>query len=103
MTGAAKATGTEFESLPAGEGSVLAPSEVDSWNALREIPVRLAVDIPLPSMSMRALGALAPGQVLVSPVPTSEDLPIAVGGALVSWARFECVDGRMAMRITRLA
>lgn len=81
----------------------LEPAAADPWEGFREIPMRLAVDIPLPPMSMRALGILAPGQVLVSSVPTSEDLPIAIGGALVSWARFECVDGRMAMRVTRLA
>lgn len=78
-------------------------AEADPWNAFRDIPMRVVVDIPLPPMSIRALGVLAPGQVLVSSVPTSDDLPIEIGGALVSWARFECVDGRMAMRITRLA
>lgn len=72
------------------------------WNALAAVPVRLSVDIPLPSMSLRALAALRPGQVLASAVPTSDDLLVTVGGAPVCQARFEFMDGVMALRMTRL-
>ncbi len=72
------------------------------WNALAAVPVRLSVDIPLPAMSLRALAALRPGQTLASSVPTSDDLLVTVGGAPVCQARFEFMDGIMALRMTRL-
>ncbi len=80
-----------------------APPTADPWTALREVPVRLSVDVELPPLSIRTLNELKAGTVLCSTVPIADDLPITIGGALVSWARFECTDGRMAMRITRLA
>ncbi len=72
------------------------------WNAFAAVPVRLSVDIPLPSMSLRALAALRPGHILASAVPTSDDLLVTVGGAPVCQARFEFMDGVMALRMTRL-
>ncbi len=86
--------------------SVSAPAAtaapVSPWTALRAVPIRLSVDIPLPPMSLRALAALAPGQVLCSSVPTGDDLVVTVAGAPVCQARFEFMDGRMGMRMTRL-
>ncbi len=76
---------------------------VDAWAPLRQLPLRLTVDIPLPAMSLRALRALAPGRLLQSTLPASDDLPVVAGGALLGWARFECVDDRMLMRVTRLS
>ena len=72
------------------------------WNALAAVPVRLSVDIPLPPMSLRTLAALRPGHILKSSVPTSDDLLVTVGGAPVCQARFEFMDGMMALRMTRL-
>ncbi len=74
-----------------------------AWAPLRQLPVRLTIDIPLPAMSLRALRSLAHGQLLQSTLPASDDLPVVVGGAFLGWARFECVDDRMLMRVTRLA
>ena len=72
------------------------------WHILRNVPLRLSVDIALPAMSLRSLGALEPGQVLPSAVSTDEDLTIAIGGAPVCLARFEYMDGHMSIRTTRL-
>lgn len=72
------------------------------WHALREVPLRLSVDIALPAMSLRSLGALQPGQVLPSLIATAEDLTIIIGGSPVCHARFEYMEGRMSIRITRL-
>ena len=82
--------------------AVAAPPPVSPWVALRNVPMRLSVDIPLPPMSLRALGAMQPGQVLCSAVPTADDLIVTIGGTPVCQARFEFMDGRMAMRMTRL-
>lgn len=77
-------------------------SAASPWNAFAAVPVRLSVDIPLPSMSLRALAALRPGHILASTVPTSEDLVVTIGGTPVCQARFEFMDGSMALRMTRL-
>lgn len=72
------------------------------WYVLRGVPLRLSVDIALPPMSLRALRALAPGQVLSSVIATADDLTVTIGGAPVCQARFEYLDGRMSIRVTRL-
>ena len=77
-------------------------SEAAHWNMLRDVPLRLSVDIALPPMSLRALGALEPGQVLPSSIATADDLLIVIGGSPVCLCRFEYMDGRMAVRGTRL-
>ena len=73
-----------------------------AWHLLLDVPMRLSVDIPLPPMSLRALGALEPGQVLPSAIATADDLTVTIGGAPVCQARFEYMDGLMSIRITRL-
>ena len=88
--------------LPAAPAQPVAQATPSPWTALRGVPVRLSVDIPLPPMSLRMLGAMQPGQVLCSTVPTADDLIVTVGGTPICQARFEFMDGRMAMRMTRL-
>ena len=84
--------------LPSAE----AMASTARWHALRDVPLRLSVDIPLPPMSLRSLGALEPGQVLPSAIATADDLTVYIGGSPVCLARFEYMDGRMAIRMTRL-
>lgn len=91
---------------PAPSLATVPPAEAQGstarWSALRDVPLRLSIDIPLPAMSLRALGALHPGQVLASVIATADDLTVVIGGAPVGLARFEYMDGRMSIRITRL-
>ncbi len=90
------------EQLLATVRSVPSLTSASPWNALASVPVRLSVDIPLPPMSLRALTALRPGHILASVVPTSDDLLVTVGGTPVCQARFEFMEGIMALRMTRL-
>lgn len=93
---------TEQAHLPLPAASAADASQALRWHVLRNIPLRLSVDIPLPAMSLRALRALQPGQVLSSAISTDEDLTIVIGGAPVCLARFEYMDGQMSIRTTRL-
>ncbi len=87
---------------PATSGLLQPENRTSPWNGLRHVPLRLSVDIALPPMSLRSLGALTPGQVLSSSVSTADDLIVTIGGSPIGQARFEFMDGSMAMRITRL-
>ena len=70
---------------------------------LGHVPLRLSADLPLPSMSMRGLSALEPGAVLLSQWSVADDLLLTLGSAPVCWGRFAAVDGRMVLRVVRLA
>lgn len=73
-----------------------------AWPVLRGMPVRIAVYIALPSFSMGQLHALRPGQLLLSASSAAGDVAVRAGGAMVGWAEFDSIDGRMAVRLTRL-
>ena len=70
---------------------------------LGHVPLRLSADLPLPSLTMRELSALGPGQVLASACSVADDLLLTLGGAPLCWGRFAAVDGRMVLRVVRLA
>ena len=65
--------------------------------------MRIAIHIPLLRLTLRELVRLRPGDVLRSEWPVADDLPVRAGDALLSWAEFENVDGRMAVRLTQLS
>lgn len=67
------------------------------------VPLRLSADVPLPPMTLRALQSLAPGMVLTSSNSVADDLQLTLGGAPLCWGRFAAVDGRMVLRVVRLA
>ena len=62
----------------------------------------LTVKIPLPGISLRQLGALAVGEVIVSDWPASEEVPLYASNVALSWGEFEVVEGSIAVRLTRL-
>ena len=90
------------EQTPLSVGTAADAANAARWHTLRNVPLRLSVDIPLPAMSLRSLGALEPGQVLPSSISTDDDLTVVIGGAPVCLARFEYMEGRMSIRMTRL-
>ena len=70
---------------------------------LAHVPLRLSADLPLPALTMRQLRDLEPGQVLSSAWSVADDLLLTLGGAPLCWGRFAAVDGRMVLRVVRLA
>lgn len=73
------------------------------WNTLSRLPMRVAVGVPLPRFKVRDLLALSRGQLVLSAWASTTDVPLTVGCAQLSWAEFEVVEQRMAVRMTRLA
>jgi len=70
---------------------------------VRNIPFRLSVTIPLIGWKLRGLRELRQGQLLLTGISATEDVPITVGDALLGHAELDNVDGQMAVRLTSLA
>ncbi len=87
---------------------VLAHPETDvaEPNAIRHlhsVSFRLAGTIPIQGLKLRDLQILGKGRILKTVISAVEDVPVNVGGALLGWAELDNVDGRMAVRLTRLS
>jgi flagellar motor switch/type III secretory pathway protein FliN len=70
---------------------------------VRNILLRLSVTIPLIGWKLRDLRQLRQGQLLLTDISATEDVPITVGDALLGHAELDSADGQMAVRLTRLA
>jgi flagellar motor switch/type III secretory pathway protein FliN len=66
------------------------------------LPVQLDVRIPLPDFRVSDLVGLAPGRVVASEWPSSNDVPLICGDVQLVWTEFEVVDQTLAVRVTRL-
>jgi flagellar motor switch/type III secretory pathway protein FliN len=102
MSGAATATAPAKPVVlagPAGETALQAAA----WKAAARLPCVLAVSLPLASVRLVEVLALAPGTVLETPWLVTADVPLRVNGELVAWCEFEVVHGRIAVRLTELA
>jgi len=72
------------------------------WQTLAKLPMRCGVSAIVSHFRVRDLLALEPGDTIESVWPTTEDVPLMVGGVLVFWSEFEVVGERLAVRLTRL-
>ena len=73
------------------------------WPLLARLPMRLRASVPVMKFRVRDLLALEAGVVVQTAWPSAEDVPLWMGRVQLSWTEFEVVDGRMAVRLTRLA
>ena len=71
--------------------------------AMRSVPFRLAVSIPVSGLKLRGLRQLHVGQVFTTDISAAEDVPVRAGGSLLGYAELDNVDGAMALRMTRLS
>lgn len=70
---------------------------------VRMIPFRLSVSVPLHGWKLGCLCDLKVGQLFLTNVSATEDVPVRVGGTLLGSAELDNVDGQMAVRLTRLS
>ena len=77
--------------------------EHSQWLMLAQLPLKLLVSIPIAGFKVRDLLALGEGLTVPSAWPTTEDVPLEIGGVQLAWAEFEVVEQKMAIRLTRLA
>ena len=76
--------------------------EHEHWPLLSRVPLRLTAGVPIVRFKVGDLLALAAGVVVPTSWPSTEDVPLRMGQVLLSWSEFEVVEGRMAVRLTRL-
>ena len=91
------------ERAPAGRrAGIQRVEEHAEWPLLSRIPLRLTAGIPVVRFKVRDLLAIKPGTTIVTAWPSTEDVPLRIGAVQLSWSEFEVVEGRMAVRLTRL-
>ncbi len=95
-------SGSRPEIVPSGDG-LTDMERHPAWPGLSRLPVYLEAAIPLVSFRVGDLMALATDSVVVSAWPGTADIPLRAGAVQLSWAEFEVVEGRMAVRLTLLA
>ena len=83
------------------------PTEVSVDGKLRleriaALPVQLDVRVPVPDFRVSDLLGLAPGRLVVSEWPSSDDVPLSCGDVQLVWTEFEVVEQTLAVRVTRL-
>jgi flagellar motor switch/type III secretory pathway protein FliN len=69
---------------------------------IADLPVQLDVCVPLPNFRVSDLLGLAPGRVVPSAWPGTDDVPLRCGDVQLVWTEFEVVDQALAVRVTRL-
>jgi len=75
---------------------------MDLAPAVSRLPVELDVSVPVRGFRVRNLLLLEPGQLLETEWGHGEDVPLAAGAVQLTWAEFEVVETRLAVRVTRL-
>ena len=83
------------------------PAEIAVEGKLRleriaRVPVQLDVRVPVPDFRVSDLLGLAPGRVVASEWPSSDDVPLSSGDVQLVWTEFEVVEQTLAVRVTRL-
>jgi len=89
-----------------GEGAIVPAQDMEehaAWPLISNLAVKLEANIPLRGLHVRDLLVLATGQTIESTWSVTEDVPLKVGQVQLCWCEFEVVDGKMSLRLTRLA
>ena len=90
------------EPLPSSVSGMATIEDHPDWALLQRLPI-LTAGVPLPRFRVKDLLSLRPGQMLSSAWLITDDVPLKIGAVQLSWAEFEVVEQRMAIRLTRLA
>lgn len=94
---------TGEHALPKARPGMQRIEEHPHWPLLSRIPMRLTAAVPVMRFKVRDLLALRAGSVVETTWPSTEDVPLRLGDVQLSWSEFEVVEGRMAVRLTRLS
>ena len=96
------ASGASLERRAGERPAELAADAKLQIERIATLPVQLDVRIPLPEFRVSDLLTLAPGRVVASAWPSSNDVPLTCGDVQLVWTEFEVVDQTLAVRVTRL-
>jgi flagellar motor switch protein FliM len=74
----------------------------DDLGAVAMLSCRMSLEIPVPRFTVRDLLSLAPEDVIDTRWAQTADVPLRINGLLLSWAEFELIGNKLAVRLTEL-
>jgi flagellar motor switch protein FliN/FliY len=81
-------------------GNTVAP--IDDLAPVAMLTCRMSLEIPVPRFTVRDLLRLSPEDVIDTRWAQTTDIPLRINGLLLSWAEFELIGNKMAVRLTEL-
>lgn len=78
------------------------PMSTEQRNRVDEVPVELAIEVGRLALTVGELGALAPGAVLATGLPTGHPITLRVGARVVARGELVVVEGEVGVRITEV-
>ncbi|MDW7710987.1 MAG: FliM/FliN family flagellar motor switch protein [Deferrisomatales bacterium] len=88
------------QSPTAGRGD--SPQGVRDWDALGDVPLRLAVEIGRTRTRVRDLLALRVGSLLVTHKPSGEPVEVSLNGEVFAQAEIIIFKDRLQARLTQV-
>ena len=79
-----------------------AAEAVDDLASVAMLTCRMSLEIPIPRFTVRDLLRLSPEDVIDTHWAQTADVPLRINGLLLSWAEFELIGNKMAVRLTEL-
>jgi flagellar motor switch/type III secretory pathway protein FliN len=90
---------TGLATVPSGK---FANAGGELWNACKQLPCVLTLELPVPQFTVRQMLELRAGSVIDTGWSQAADIPLRVNGELLAWSEFEVVDDRYGVRLTEL-
>jgi flagellar motor switch protein FliM len=75
---------------------------VDDLRSVANFICKMSLEIPVPGFTVRDLLRLSPDDVIDTRWAQTADVPLRINGLLLSWAEFELIGNKMAVRLTEL-
>ena len=85
------------------DSPTIAPEPQPLSPLVARLPVELEVAVPVRDFRVRNLLSLEKGNVIETRWGHGDDLPLSAGEVQLAWSEFEVIEGRLAVRVTRVA
>jgi flagellar motor switch protein FliN/FliY len=79
-----------------------AAEAVDDLSSVAMLTCQMSLEIPVPRFTVRDLLRLSPEDVIDTHWAQTADVPLRINGLLLSWAEFDLIGNKIAVRLTEL-
>ena len=80
----------------------IAAGPIDNLASVAMLTCQVSLEIPVPGFTVRDLLRLSPEDVIDTRWAQTADVPVRINGLLLSWAEFELIGNKIAVRLTEL-
>lgn len=91
-----------WDEMANSEQRETAAEPVDTLASVAKLTCQVSLEIPVPQFTVRDLLRLSPEDVIDTRWAQTADVPVRVNGLLLSWAEFELIGNKIAVRLTEL-